>query len=172
MIRPLGADRPRVHPTAYVDSAAVVIGRVRIGARASVWPGAVLRGDIEELVLGEGSNVQDNAVLHTDDGLPTVIGPGVTVGHGSILHSCRVGRDALIGMGAILLSGSTVGEGALVGAGALVSPGSRLRAGWLSLGQPARAVRALTAKEMSGLRANARRYVALARRYAAAFPSL
>jgi carbonic anhydrase/acetyltransferase-like protein (isoleucine patch superfamily) len=86
-----------------VDPSATVIGRVRIGPHASVWPGAVLRGDIEPIVLGEGTNVQDNAVIHTDHGVPTILGNGITVGHGAILHSCTVEDDALIGMGAIVL---------------------------------------------------------------------
>lgn len=165
MIRALGRDTPVIHPTAYVDPTAVVIGRVRLGPRASVWPGAVLRGDIEAIVLGEGTNVQDNAVLHTDHGVPTVLGRGVTVGHGAILHSCTVEDDALIGMGAVVLGGAVVGRGALVGAGALVPPGAHVDAGRLALGAPARSVRKLTDGESRDIRENARRYIALSERH-------
>ena len=166
MIRALGRDTPVVHPTAYVDPSATVIGRVRIGPHASVWPGAVLRGDIEPIVLGEGTNVQDNAVIHTDHGVPTILGNGITVGHGAILHSCTVEDDALIGMGASVLGRAVVQKGALVGAGALVPPGGHVDAGRLALGSPARSVRKLTDGEAREIRENARRYVALAERYA------
>ncbi len=170
MIRALGRDRPKIHPTAYVDAAALVIGRVRIGPRASVWPGAVLRGDIEEIVVGEATNIQDNAVLHTDHGLPTVLGKGVTVGHAAILHSCRVEDDALIGMGSIVLGRAVVEAGAMVGAGALVPPGACVLAGRLALGAPARMTRALTEAEGREILENGRRYAALAVRYARSLP--
>jgi len=171
MIRALGRDRPNVHPTAYVDATAVVIGRVRIGPRASVWPGAVLRGDIEEIVVGESTNIQDNAVIHTDHGFPAVLGNGVTVGHSAILHSCRVEDDALIGMGSIVLGRAVVEAGAMVGAGALVPPGARVLAGRLALGTPARMVRALTEAEGREIVENARRYADLAVRYARSRPA-
>jgi carbonic anhydrase/acetyltransferase-like protein (isoleucine patch superfamily) len=165
MIRPLGRAKPQVPATAFVHPSAELIGRVRLGRGVSIWPGAVLRGDIEPIAVGEGSNIQDNAVLHTDHGVPTVVGRYVTVGHGAILHSCRVGDGALIGLGAILLSGSVIGKGALVGAGSLVSPGTRIPAGHLALGRPARTVRPLSVKEKSGLKKNALRYIVYARRH-------
>lgn len=165
MIRALGRSRPRVPPTAFVYPSAEVIGKVRLGVGTSVWPGAVLRGDIESIVVGAGSNIQDNVVIHTDRGVPTVVGRRVTVGHGAILHSCRVGDGAMIGMGALLLSGSVVGKGALVGAGSLVPPGARIPSGHLALGRPARTIRPLRADEKSALQKNAQRYEVSARRY-------
>lgn len=165
MIRPLGRVRPVVASSAFVHPSAEVIGHVRLGDGSSVWPGAVLRGDIEKIRVGANANIQDNAVLHTDHGMPTVVGRNVTVGHGAILHSCRVGDGALIGMGSILLGGSVVGKGALIGAGSLVTPGARIPAGHLALGRPARAVRPLTAKEKAGLKKNARQYILYARRH-------
>lgn len=165
MIRSLGRVQPHVPATAFVHPSAEVIGHVRLGRGVSIWPGAVLRGDIERISVGAGSNIQDNAVLHTDHGLPTVVGRRVTVGHGAILHSCRVSDGALIGMGAILLGGSVIGKGALVGAGSLVSPGTRIPAGHLALGRPARKIRPLTLKEKSGLRKNARQYIIYSRRH-------
>jgi carbonic anhydrase/acetyltransferase-like protein (isoleucine patch superfamily) len=159
MIRSFNGHSPEVHPTAFVHERAEVIGRVRLAANTSVWPGAVLRGDIEEIVLGEGSNVQDNAVIHTDDGQPTVVGKGVTVGHGAILHGCTVGDEALVGMGSILLNGSRLENGCLLGAGALLAPGARVPQGHLALGSPAKAIRPLKPEEIEGIRANGRRYV-------------
>jgi len=163
VIRALGRRTPRVSPSAFVHASAEVIGDVHLGAGASVWPGAVLRGDIERITVGAGSNVQDNTVVHTDHGVKAVVGKNVTVGHGAILHSCRVGDGALIGMGSILLGGSVVGKGALIGAGSLLPPGARVPAGHLALGRPARVVRPLTAKEKKGLQQNARRYMDYAR---------
>lgn len=165
MIRSLGRDKPRVPATAFVHPAAEVIGRVTLGAGVSVWPGAVVRGDIERIAVGDGSNIQDNAVLHTDHGVPLSVGRNVTVGHGAILHSCRVGDGALIGMGAILMGRSVIGKGAMVGAGSLVSPGTRIPAGHLALGRPARTARPLSVKEKAGLQKNARHYIRYARRH-------
>jgi carbonic anhydrase/acetyltransferase-like protein (isoleucine patch superfamily) len=149
---------PRVDPGAFVHERAVVIGRVTLAAGTSVWPGAVLRGDIEPITVAEGANIQDNAVLHTDPERPVIIGRGVTVGHGALLHGCTVGDDALIGMGAIVLNGARVEPAAMVGAGALVPPGARVDAGHLVLGSPARSVRPLSDQEKSGMRDNALRY--------------
>ena len=168
MIRSLGRVHPVVAKTAFVHPSAEVIGRVRVGDGASIWPGAVLRGDIERIVVGANSNIQDNAVLHTDRGVPTVVGRNVTVGHGAILHSCRVSDGALIGMGSILLGGSVVGKGALVGARSLVPPRARIPAGHLALGRPARTVRPLTLKEKKQLQKNAEQYLTYARRHRAA----
>jgi carbonic anhydrase/acetyltransferase-like protein (isoleucine patch superfamily) len=162
VIRSLGEHVPQVHPTAFVHERAEVIGKVRIGPKASIWPGAVLRGDIEEIVIGEGSNVQDNAVIHTDHGMPTVVGDGVTVGHAAILHGCRVGNGALVGMGSILLNGSVVEDECLVGAGALLAPGMRVPKGHLALGSPAKAVRPLKREEVDGIRKNGQNYLTYA----------
>ena len=167
MIRPFEGRVPDVHPTAFVHERAEVIGKVRLGPRASVWPGAVLRGDLEEIVVGEGSNVQDNAVLHTDAGIPLVVGDGVTVGHGAILHSCRVGHRALIGMGSILLSGAVVEDETVVGAGALLPPGGQVPKGYLALGSPAKAVRPLRPEEIDNIKRNGEVYQEYARRHRA-----
>lgn len=165
MIRALGDDRPEVPSSAFVHPAAEVIGRVRLGENASVWPGAVLRGDIDPIVIGDNSNIQDNAVVHTDHGVPTVVGRGVTVGHAAVLHSCTVEDDALIGIGAIVLGRAVIRRGALVGAGALVPPGAEIPAGVLAVGSPARVVRPLTDAERAGLRENARNYLTYAARH-------
>jgi carbonic anhydrase/acetyltransferase-like protein (isoleucine patch superfamily) len=159
VISELGGHRPDIHPTAYVHETAVIMGRVRIGPKASVWPYAVLRGDIEEIVVGEGTNIQDNTVIHTDPGAPVVLGDWISVGHAAVLHGCRVGGRCLVGMGSILLTGSVVEEGSMVAAGALLSPGARVPKGRLALGVPARAIRDLTPEEIQHIHDNAANYV-------------
>jgi len=150
---------PLVHPTAFVAEEAVLIGRVRVRARASVWFGAVVRADLEAIEIGEGSNVQDGAVLHADPGYPVVLGRDVTVGHRAVVHGARVEDGALIGIGAVVLNGAVIGAGAVVGAGALVPRGMQVPAGKLVLGVPARI------KGEAPRMENARRYQALAARY-------
>jgi carbonic anhydrase/acetyltransferase-like protein (isoleucine patch superfamily) len=138
LLLPFDGHAPDIHPTAFVAPNATIIGRVRIAAHASVWYGSVLRGDLEEIVLGEGSNLQDNSVVHTDLGNPTVIGAGVGIGHAAIVHGARIGDGALIGMGARLLSGSVVGAGALVAAGAVLLEGHEVPDGAIAAGVPAK----------------------------------
>ena len=152
---------PSVADSAWIAESAQVIGRGEIGCDASVWPGAVLRGDIEAIRVGRGSNVQDNAVVHTDSEHPCLIAEDVTVGHGAILHGCRVGPGALIGMGATVLNGAVVEADAVVGAGALVPEGKTVAAGTLVVGCPARYVRDLTPEEIARNRANTAHYVSL-----------
>lgn len=157
MIRTFLRHTPRVHPTAFVHDSAEVIGRVVLGPRSSVWPGCVLRGDIEPIVVGEGTNVQDGTLIHTGHGDPSVLGRRVTVGHRVVLHGCRIGDGCLIGMGAIVLE-TTVGRESLVGAGALVLKGTRIPPRSLVLGSPARVVRKLRASELREMRRISRSY--------------
>ncbi|HEV8673792.1 MAG TPA: gamma carbonic anhydrase family protein [Methylomirabilota bacterium] len=156
---------PRVDPDAWVDPAAEVIGDVTIAAGASVWPGAILRGDQDNYVrLGRDSNVQDGAVLHVTPQFPCVVGDGVTIGHRAVVHACTIGDHTRIGIGAIVLNGAVVEAGAQVGAGAVVPPGKVVPAGWLVMGVPAKPIRQMTAEELEQIRENAREYVALWRR--------
>lgn len=150
----------------WVAPDASLIGRVRLRPDASVWFGAVLRGDNEWIEIGERSNVQDGAVLHTDPGFPLTLGPDVTVGHSAILHGCTVGEGSLIGMGATVLNGARIGSGCLVGANALVTEGKSFPDGSLIVGSPARVLRALDPAVLESLRDTALRYVANWRRYA------
>jgi len=159
---------PELGSRTWIDPAAVVIGRVRLGDDVSVWPGAVLRGDVERIEVGAGSNIQDNAVLHvTHDGpyspggFPCIVGANVTVGHSAVLHACRIGDSTLIGMGAIVLDGANIADHAMIGAGALVSPGTEVGAGQLWLGAPARYVRDLSQRELDMLDYSARNYIRL-----------
>lgn len=161
----LDGQRPDIHPDAFVAETAVLIGRVRLAAGASVWWGAVLRGDNEWITLGEGSNIQDNSVCHTDPGAPLQIGRDVTVGHCAILHGCTIGDGALIGMGAAVLNHAVIGTGALVGAAALVPEGKEIPAASLALGAPAKVVRTLSDEDRANLFGGAARYVANAARY-------
>lgn len=144
---------------------AVVNGDVVLGKGCSVWYNAVIRGDVSPIRIGEDTNIQDNAVLHTSHGIPLVLGRGVTVGHGAILHSCTVEDNVLIGMGAILLDGAVIGENSIIGAGALVTKNTQIPPGSMVLGSPARVKRALTEEEIAAIRENAREYVAIQSRY-------
>ena len=161
----LEGSRPAIDSTAWVADTARVVGRVTLGAEASVWFGCSLRGDIEPIVVGPRTNVQDNAVLHTETGFPLVVGAGVTVGHQATLHGCVIGDDTLVGMAAVILNGARIGRNCMVGAGSLVTEGKEFPDGSLILGSPARLVRPLTPAEIEGIRENARRYVANAALY-------
>jgi carbonic anhydrase/acetyltransferase-like protein (isoleucine patch superfamily) len=166
MIWSLDGEAPEIHPTAWIAPDAQVIGRVRLGPRASVWFGAVLRGDIEWIEVGEGSNIQELSVLHTDRGFPLAVGPGCTIGHKAILHGCTVGPNSLVGMSATVLNGAAIGEESLVGAGALVTEGKAFEPRSLILGSPARAVRRLDEEAVRRLRLSASNYAENARRFA------
>lgn len=156
---------PEIDPDSYIAPDAVLIGRVRIKKGASIWFGAVLRGDNDWITVGENSNVQDLSLIHADPGQPVEIGKGVTVGHRVIMHSAIVGDNALIGMGAILLNRARIGANSLVGAGALVTEGKTFEDGQMVLGSPAKTIKPLTDEQVAGLRLSAETYVANARRY-------
>lgn len=149
----------------FIAPNAVLIGRVRLLKNASIWFGAVLRGDNDWITIGPRSNVQDNAVIHTDTGMPVVLGEGVTVGHGAIIHSAAIGDASLIGMGAIVLNGVRIGPGSVVGAGALVTEGKSFAAGSLIVGSPARAIKSLEDDHKAKLAHASEVYTAKSRRY-------
>lgn len=167
MIYALDGILPDLHPTAWTAPDANLIGRVVVESEASVWFGATLRGDNEEIRVGAGSNVQEGAVLHTDIGYPLIIGPDCTIGHRAILHGCQIGAGSLIGMGAIILNGARIGKGCLIGAGALVTEGKEIPDGSLVIGVPAKVVRLLDAEAIARLLASAASYRANARRFRA-----
>ena len=150
--------KPRLGRGVYIARGAVVVGDVTIGEQSSVWYNAILRGDINRIVVGHHTNIQDNAVIHLADEFPCLIGDHVTVGHTAIVHACTVGNECLIGMGAIILDGAVIGEQCLVGAQALVTQGKQIPPGSLVLGSPARVVRALTAEERGNLKFWAEKY--------------
>lgn len=155
---------PVIHPTAWVHPGAVVMGNVTLEADVSVWPGAVLRGDRDRIVVGEGSNIQDGAVLHCDPGEPCLVGPRVTVGHRAVVHGCTVHEGALIGIGAVVLSRAEIGAHSLVAAGAVVGEGKVMPPASLIAGVPAKMLRALTPEQRARLDRSWRTYVELQRR--------
>lgn len=161
MIREVGGEKPKIHPTAFVHETAEVIGKVTLEKNVSLWPYCVLRGDVDAIVIGEGSNVQDNTVIHTTEGKPTILGKGISVGHSVILHGCKVMDHCIIGMGSILLDGAIVEEECLIGAGAVVSPNTRIPKGSMALGIPARVTRTLKPEEIEHIKWNAREYLIL-----------
>jgi gamma-carbonic anhydrase len=152
--------KPRLGRGVYLAKTAVVFGDVRIGDHSSAWYHVVLRGDINRIVVGHHTNIQDNAVLHVADEYPCVVGNFVTVGHSAIVHACKVGDEVLIGMGAVLLDGAVIGRQCLIGANALVTQGMKIPPGSLVLGAPAKIVRPLTPKERGALKYWAVKYVA------------
>ena len=152
--------KPTLGKGVYVAKTAVVIGDVTLGAHSSVWYHTVLRGDINRIVIGHHTNIQDNSVLHLADDFPCVLGNWVTVGHGAIVHACTVGDETLVGMGAVILDGAVIGRQSLVGARALVTQGMKIPPGSLVLGAPAKVVRKLSPEERGRLKWWAEKYVA------------
>jgi len=155
----LGEDVPRVPNSAYVSDGATVIGKVTLGEHVSVWPGAVIRGDNDLIKIGDGSNVQDNAVLHTDPDFPLVIGANVTIGHQAMLHGCTIGDGCLIGIQAVVMNGAIIGKDCLIGAGALVPEGKLFPERKLIVGAPGKIVRALADDEIEKMHRAAPGYV-------------
>src|SRR5512132_2691343 len=155
----LGDDAPRIPASAYVANEAVVIGRVTLGERSSVWPGAVVRGDNEPIRIGAGVNVQDGAVLHVDEGCPLTLEDYVSVGHQAMLHGCTVGEGSLIGIQAVIMNNAVIGKDCIVAAGAIVTEGKVFPDRTLILGAPAKAVRELSDEDVTMLRVNAEIYV-------------
>lgn len=163
----LGDDTPVIPTSAYVAPEATVIGKVTLGEHVSVWPGAVLRGDNDSITIGDGSNVQDNAVLHTDPGFPLLIGANVTIGHQAMLHGCTVGDGALIGIQAVVMNGAVIGRDCIVGAAALVPEGKTFGDGKLIIGAPAKVARELSAEEIDTMHRAAPGYVKRLKMYEA-----
>ncbi|ETA51476.1 gamma carbonic anhydrase family protein [Ponticoccus alexandrii] len=163
---------PQVAADAWVAPGSHVMGRVVLEAGASVWFGAVLRGDNEEIRVGEGTNLQENVVCHTDMGFPLVIGAGCTIGHKAMLHGCTIGENSLIGMGATVLNGAKIGRNCLIGAGALIPEGREIPDGSLVMGMPGKVVRQLDEAAIEGLRGSAASYRAKAAQFAESLTAL
>lgn len=174
MIRDFEGHRPMLAAGVYVDESALVLGEVTIGADSSVWPMAVVRGDVNRIVIGERTNIQDNSVLHvthdgpyTKGGVPLIVGNDVTVGHHVVLHACTIGNFCLIGMGAIVMDKVVLEDEVFLAAGTLVPPGKQLRGGYLYRGNPAVEARPLSQAERDNLRYSAQHYVRLKNRHQA-----
>jgi carbonic anhydrase/acetyltransferase-like protein (isoleucine patch superfamily) len=174
-LSPYLSAHPEIAPRVFLHPSAQVIGDVRIGPDSSVWCNTVLRGDVNRIVIGERTNIQDFAMGHVShrhpgkpDGSPLVVGNHVTIGHSAILHGCTIGDECLIGMGTIVMDDVVIDDRVMVGAGSLVTPGKRLKSGWLYVGRPAVAVRELSTDEIAYLRYSAEHYVRVKDNHAAA----
>lgn len=161
----LGDKRPTIADDAWVAPGCHVIGNVVLAAKTSVWFGSTLRGDNEVILIGEGSNVQENTVMHTDMGFPLTVGAGCTIGHKAMLHGCTIGENSLIGMGATVLNGAVIGANCLIGAGALITEGKVIPAGSLVMGSPGKVIRSLDQNAINGLKASALHYQQNAARF-------
>ncbi|BDS08208.1 transferase, hexapeptide repeat family protein [Oceaniferula spumae] len=156
---------PDIHPSVFIASSADVIGRVKIEQDSSIWYNTTLRGDINEIVIGPRSNIQDNCCVHLADDYGTYIGELVTVGHGAIVHACTVKDEVLIGMGACILDGAVIGERSIIGANALVTGGMEIPPGSLVMGSPAKVVKTLDKDQQAGIKKWAEKYVTVSRKY-------
>jgi carbonic anhydrase/acetyltransferase-like protein (isoleucine patch superfamily) len=163
---------PAVNETAWVADSAQVMGNVRLAEDSSVWFGVVIRGDMDAISVGRGTNIQDNSVLHADHGVPLTIGDNVSVGHQVMLHGCTIGDGSLIGIQAVILNGAKIGKNCLVGAGSLVTEGKEFPDNSMIFGSPAKAVRQLSAEQVEGLKMISDHYIENARRYRAGLKKL
>lgn len=157
--------RPAVDNANYLAPSADIVGDVTLDVDVTVWFNATVRGDMASIRIGAGTNIQDNAVVHVNTGMPTTIGKGVTVGHSAIIHACTIGDDCLIGMGAIILDEAVIGSECLVAAGALVTPRKKFPPRSLIVGSPAKAVRTLTDEEVQNIRTNGKHYIEMGNQY-------
>ena len=159
MVHNLGDKEPKINGKVYIAESADVIGDVELSDGVNIWFGAVLRGDIEKIIIGKNSNIQDNVTVHTDLGIPCVIGENVTVGHNVIIHSCSVGDNTIVGMGSTVLNRTKIGKNCMIGANSLVTHSIPTEDGVLILGSPAKIVRKLSEEEIKHLKDNADHYV-------------
>jgi len=157
--------RPKIHESCFIAPTADVIGDVTVGENSSIWHRTVLRGDVNKIVVGANTNIQDGSIVHVADDYPTIIGDNVTIGHGAIVHGCTVKDGAFIGMGAIILDGAVIGEGALIGAGALVTEGKEIPPYSLAVGVPAKVVKKLSQEYIEMAQDRAVKYAKLANEY-------
>ena len=161
----LGSKKPRVHPTVMMAPNATVIGDVVVGPRTSLWPGAVLRGDYGRIRVGADCSVQDNVVVHCSAENPCIIGDGITVAHGAIVHACRIGDECLIGAGAIIFDGARIGTHSILGVGSVVLEGRAIPPRSIAVGSPAKVMRKATDKDVRMIQGSYRAYVNMARKY-------
>lgn len=171
-IRPYLNHTPTLSTDCYIDESAIIIGQVSLGKQVSVWPKTVIRGDVNYIQIGDRSNIQDGCILHVTrnnktqtKGAPLIIGEDVTIGHGVILHGCKIGHRVLVGMGSIILDNAVIENDIIIGAGSLVPPQKTLQAGYLYMGSPVKIIRELTTQEKEELKQSAMNYVSLSKNY-------
>lgn len=165
MVKEFDGKYPIIDETAYISESVDIIGDIIIEKNVNIWFGARLRADMNKMVIGENSNVQENSVVHIDREFETIIGKNVTIGHGAIIHGCSIADNVLVGMGAIILNGAKVGKNTIIGAGALITQGKEFEDGVLLLGNPAKVIRKLTDDEVKSIQKSADNYVALSNKY-------
>ena len=156
---------PEIHPEAWVASSSTIIGKVKLEKDSSIWFNAVLRGDIELITIGEGSNIQDGSVLHTDPGYPLTVGKRVTVGHMVMLHGCKISDDTLIGIGSIILNNANIGKNCIIGANTLITENKVIPDNSLVVGSPGRVIRKVTNEEIKSVSENGKHYVDFSKKY-------
>ena len=165
MIYDFEKNTPQIHPDSWVASNAVIIGKVTLEKNSNIWFNSVIRGDVEPITIGEGSNIQDGSVIHTDPGCPAIIGKNVTIGHLVMLHGCIIEDDCLIGIGATILNKAKIGKNSIIGANALVTENKVIPERSLVLGSPGKVVRQVSEEEIKSIKENAEHYVANYKKY-------
>ena len=165
MIMDFEGVNPIINKNTYISESVDIVGEVKVEGNANIWFGARLRGDVNEIVIGENTNVQENSVIHVDITSSCIIGKNVTIGHGAIIHGCNISDNVLVGMGSIILNNAKISKNSIVGAGALVTQGKEFEEGVLILGNPAKAVRKLSEEEIKSIKRSADNYVALSKKY-------
>lgn len=165
MIKEYKGANPNIDESCFVADSADIIGKVWLSKQSSVWYNCVIRGDVNNITIGENTNIQDGTIIHTDGDYPTDIGNNVTIGHKAIIHGCTLKDNVLVGMGAIVLNGAVVEENVLIGAGSIVTPGKRFPSGTLVLGAPAKVVRELTEEEINSIKESSNHYVELGKNH-------
>ena len=165
MIRGYKGIEPKIGNNVFIAEGVDIIGRITLADNCNIWYQTAMRGDVDEIVVGENTNIQEGSVVHVSAGYPTIIGKNVTIGHKAIVHACKIGDNTLIGMGSIVLDGAEIGEFTLLGAGSLVPPGKKIPSGVLAMGSPAKVIRNLTDEEKQNLIESAKKYVKLANDY-------
>ncbi|HHW56363.1 MAG TPA: gamma carbonic anhydrase family protein [Clostridia bacterium] len=163
---------PNIDKGAYIAETAEIIGQVEIKKEANIWYGAVIRGDVDKIVIGEGTNIQDNCIVHVTEGHSCYIGDYCTIGHGAIIHACKIDNNVLIGMGAIILDDAEIGDNCIIGAGSLVTGGKKIPEGSLAFGNPAKVIRKLSQEEIDSIHTSYKHYVDLAKLHFSKFGQL
>ena len=158
MIKELRNKKLNINKSAFIAENAMVVGEVTIGENSSIWYSAVVRGDLEKIVIGDNTNIQENSTVHNDEGFPISIVNNVTVGHNCVIHGCTINNNSLIGMGSIILNGAKIGENTIIGAGSLVTKNKEIPSGVLCMGSPAKVIRELTEEEIKSLKESADHY--------------
>ena len=165
VIKEFNKIEPIIDKECYISESVDIIGDVTIERNANIWFGTRLRGDMNKIVIGENTNIQENSVVHVDFNSPTIIGKNVTIGHGAIIHGCTISENVLVGMGSIILNDARIGKNTIIGAGSLVTQGKEFPEGVLILGNPAKVIRELTDSEIKSIEASANNYVMLSKKY-------